>query len=154
MEDSLAVDQKEIIEPVIEDMGMELIEATLLNKGGRLILYVAIDKEGGVTLDDCSAVSRKLSAVLDEEDVSTKRYDLEVSSPGINRPLTKIKHFKRFSGQKVKIKTKTAVDGSRNFTGEFVADKNGVVVTVDNIKTRIPYENIKKANLKIDVRIK
>ena len=154
MEDSLVVELKEIIEPVIEDMGMELIEATLLNKGGRLILYVAIDKEGGVTLDDCSAANRKLSTVLDEEDVARKKYDLEVSSPGINRPLTKVEHFKRFSGQRVKIKTKTAVDGSRNFTGEFVAEKNELVVTVDNKKTRIPYENIKKANLKIDVRFK
>lgn len=140
------------MEPEVEDMGLELVEATLLNKGGRLILYVAIDKEDGVTVDDCGLVSKRLSIVLDETDLLKEHYDLEVSSPGINRPLTKKSHFERFSGQRVKIKTKMPIHGSRNFTGVFEVKDDGVSVTVDDKKTEIPYENIKKANLKIDVK--
>ena len=143
---------KGIMEPEVEDMGLELVEATLLNKGGRLILYVAIDKEDGVTVDDCGLVSKRLSIILDETDLLKGQYDLEVSSPGINRPLTKKSHFERFSGQRVKIKTKMPINGSRNFTGVFEAKDDGVSVTVDDEKTEIPYKNIKKANLKIDVK--
>ncbi|HDZ86887.1 MAG TPA: ribosome maturation factor RimP [Actinobacteria bacterium] len=143
---------KGIMEPEVEDMGLELVEATLLNKGGRLILYVAIDKEDGVTVDDCGLVSKRLSIILDENDLLKGQYDLEVSSPGINRPLTKKSHFEQFSGQRVKIKTKMPINGSRNFTGVFEAKDDGVSVTIDDEKTEIPYENIKKANLKIDVK--
>ena len=140
------------MEPEVEDMGLELVEATLLNKGGRLILYVAIDKEDGITVDDCGLVSKRLGIILDETDLLKGQYDLEVSSPGINRQLTKKSHFERFSGQRVKIKTKMPINGSRNFTGVFEAKDDGVSVTIDDEKTEILYENIKKANLKIDVK--
>ena len=142
---------KEIIEPVVEDMGAELVQATLFNKGGRLTLYVAVDKENGVNVEDLSSISNKLGTALDEAAIMKGRYNLEVSSPGIERPLTKPQHFKRFAGSKVRLKTKLPIDGSRNFVGDLVsADEERINLTVDGKELVIRYDNIAKANLKVD----
>jgi len=150
---SLIEKLKKIIEPVLENMGVELVEATLFHKGGRLTLYVAIDKEVGISHQDCSNVSSKVGEVLEREDIIKQRYDLEVSSPGIERPLTKPAHFERFEGSRVKLKTKEPIRGQRNFTGLIKkADKKEVSLALDEKTVKIPYEEISKANLKVDIK--
>lgn len=150
---SLIEQVKSIIEPLLADLGEELVEATLFKKGGRLTLSLSIDKESGVNLDDCTEASRRISEFLDDKDLIREPYNLEVSSPGIERPLTKPAHFKRFIGSKVKIKTKEALEGQRNFLGTITAadDKTVTIIFEENEK-RIEYADIGRANLKVDLK--
>ncbi len=113
---------RDLIEPVIEDMGYELVlvEMTGDSSGGQ-ILRAYIDAPGGILLEDCEQVSKQVSAMLDVEDPIKGEYSLEVSSPGLERPLVKPEHFIRFRGSRVKVLTRTAHLGRRRFTG--VADR-------------------------------
>ncbi len=105
-------------ESLLESLGLELVDLEYLAGDNRGILRLYIDRPGGgVTLDDCVAVSRQLGALLDVEDVIPFRYVLEVSSPGLNRPLKRPKDFLAHCGKKIKIKMKVPVDGRRRFTG-------------------------------------
>ena len=108
----------EIITPVIEDMGFELVRVRLMS-GKETILQVMADKpDGGIEVDDLAKISQALSATLDVEDPIVEEYTLEVSSPGIDRPLTRLKDFDAFEGYEAKIETEELIDGRRRFKGE------------------------------------
>jgi ribosome maturation factor RimP len=114
-----AIDRRmaEIITPVIEDLGYELVRIRLMS-GKESILQIMADKpEGGIDVDDCALISTAVSATLDVEDLILDSYTLEVSSPGIDRPLTRIKDFDNFEGYEAKLETDELIDGRRRFKG-------------------------------------
>lgn len=113
--------------PVVEGMGLELVAVEYVREGGRRYLRLYIDKPGGVGLDDCEAVSRQVEALLDREDPIPDSYSLEVSSPGIERPLRSDADFERFAGRMVRVTTFAPVGGRKRFTGELVGLRDGQV---------------------------
>ncbi|CAN5184586.1 ribosome maturation factor RimP [soil metagenome] len=132
------------------------IELVHIDIGGTkrdVVVRIYIDKVGGVTLEDCSAISRDVEAVLDEEDFIPSRYVLEVSSPGIERELYSLGDYQKFSGQLIKLKTKETRDGQRTFVGELVGVDGDTITIDDRTKGLITfdYKDIDRANLKIDL---
>ena len=144
---------KNLAERILVSEGMELVDLEFRQEGRKWILRLFIDREGGVTLDDCANISRQLSIALDVEDFIDRQYLLEVSSPGINRPLTKDADFNKYSGKKVRIKTLEPIAGQRNFAGILSDFKNGIVtlVTEEKDTCKIDRKNIIKARLDIDI---
>jgi len=142
-----------LIDPVVKAAGVELDDIEVGKMKGKILLRVYIDREGGVTIDDCELVSREIEAVLDVEDPIPYSYVLEVSSPGLDRPLKKPKDFKRFSGKKVRLVTKEPVEKQNFFIGEieFASDDNVVILLPRDRKITIPYENISRARLEVEV---
>ena len=138
-----------LFEPVVDSMGYELVGVEFHGSEHHGILRLYIDSENGITVDDCARVSRQISAVLDVEDPIVQAYDLEVSSPGINRPLFKSGDYQRFAGQKAKIKLAVALDGRKNFSGvlQGIDDNDQVIIEVDNELFELPLHDIAKANL-------
>ena len=140
---------RQLLEPVVEDMGYELVmvETTGSPSGGQ-VLRAYIDAPGGILLEDCEQVSRQVSAILDVEDPIRAEYTLEVSSPGIDRPLVKPEHFQRFQGNQVRVVMREARLGRRRFTGFLVeAGAECVVVEVDGEPYELDYQAMEKANL-------
>jgi ribosome maturation factor RimP len=142
---------REIAAPLAAQEGLELIDVELGGPGGRQTLRLLIDKPEGVSLDDCSSVSRAISAALDVEDPIQGAYDLEVSSPGLDRPLRTAEHFQKFLGQRVRIKTFGPLpdcENRKSFPGILQGYENGwIVVDVDGKVFRIPHAQVSKANL-------
>ncbi len=137
----------ELLQPGAEALGYELV-AVELSGGDTSIVRVYIDSPDGVTVTDCSKASRQFSAILDVADPIASRYTLEVSSPGMDRPLAKSDHFKEVVGSDVKIKMATLVDGRRRFTGQLVeATDEFAVVEVDGEQTELLYEEMDRARL-------
>lgn len=141
-----------LVEPVVTGQGYELVDVEFKNELGAWVLRVYIDNpktEGGVGLEDCAQVSRELSAVLDVEDAVPGHYSLEVSSPGLNRPLKKEADFRRFVGKKAKIRTRHPVGESRrNFSGTLVGVAEGKVkIDVGDQVCEVPVDDVEKANL-------
>jgi ribosome maturation factor RimP len=143
----------EIIQPVIENMGMDLEDTELMKMGRKVLLKVFIDKEGGVSLHDCEQVSREIEAQLDVEDPIPYSYTLEVSSPGLDRPLKKPRDFKRFCGKKARVITTTPIDKQTFFIGEIIAaDENEIKLLLPKEKeVTLRYSDISRAKLEIDV---
>ncbi|HEX5751933.1 MAG TPA: ribosome maturation factor RimP [Archangium sp.] len=146
---------QELLEPIVAGEGLELLEVEFLREREGWILRLFIDKPGGrVGLDECSQVSRAVDTVLDVEDIVPHEYSLEVSSPGVNRPLKKPAHFERVKGQKVKVKTFGPIGEPprKNFTGtltEVAAD--AIAVDVEGAGSfRISFKDIAKANLEFE----
>jgi len=137
-----------LLEPTIERLGYELYDLEL-NLGGRNgLLRIFIDKENGIEIDDCEAVSRQVSAILDVEDPLPGQYTLEVSSPGLDRKLTKSAHFQRFMGEEVRVKLRFPLDGRRNFCGALKsADAEKIEVEVDGKPYSLPLATIESARL-------
>ena len=142
-----------LAKPVAQALWCELVDAVLTAEGGRRILRLYIDRPGGVTIDDCVDVSREFSTILDVEDFIPGSYSLEVSSPGLDRPLKREKDFEMFAGKKVKIRTKKAVGGRRNFKGTIKGTEEGSVIVADSggESWTIGLDNIDKANLVIEL---
>ena len=137
----------ELLQPGAEALGYELV-AVEMSGGDTSIVRVYIDHADGITVTDCAKASRQFSAILDVEDPISNKYTLEVSSPGMDRPLAKPQHFIDVVGQGVKIKMATLVDGRRRFTGELVeANEQFAVVEVDGEQTELPYEDMDRARL-------
>ena len=137
-----------LLEPTIEGLGYELIdlEARLGSKGGLVRVY--IDKPDGIDLEDCEQVSQAISALLDVEDPVPGNYNLEVSSPGLDRKLTKVEHFQRFAGEIVKVQTRFPIEGRRRFRGTLVSsDEENIVVEVDGESHSLPLKTIDNARL-------
>jgi ribosome maturation factor RimP len=145
-----------LVEPVIESEGLELVELECLRMKTRWLVRIFIDREqGGATLDDCTAISHQVGDLLNVHDLPPGPYTLEVSSPGLDRPLTRDKDFEKYRGAKVRIRTREAIDGSRNFLGTLaeVAEQGGrktVTVDVDGKSVRMNRDNIQKANLEYE----
>lgn len=139
----------ELIEPLIESKGFELVHLDYISgKQGRLHLY--IDHDDGITISHCEIISGIVSDLLDDLDPIPHAYTLEVSSPGLDRPLTKIKHFIRFQGEKVRVITSEPIGGSSKFSGilQSADDQYITVIKDDGSEVKISYELIKKANLR------
>lgn len=144
-----------VLEPIVAGEGLELLEVEFLREHEGWVLRLFIDKPGGrVGLDECSQVSRAVDTVLDVEDMIPHEYSLEVSSPGVNRPLKKPQHYERVKGQRVKVKTFGPIGEPprKNFTGmltEVAAD--AIQVDVEGAGSfRIPFKDIAKANLEFE----
>lgn len=144
---------RRILDPILESMGLSLWEMELQKQGPQLLLRIYIDRElGGVTLNDCETVSRDLAAVLDVEDIIPRAYTLEVSSPGLDRTLSKPEHFVRFTGSMVKIKTYQPMNGRKVFRGKLLGLVEGTVTMELEAETvlEIPMINIAKASLEVE----
>gem|GEM_PF-16927 len=137
-----------LIEPAVSSLGFEFVGAEYLPSGKHSVLRIYIDHENGVTLDDCAKVSHQVSGILDVEDIIRGQYNLEVSSPGLDRPLFTKAHFQKFVGSQVKLVLAVAVDGRRKFQGILEQfDGVNVVLDVDGSTVELPFENIDRANL-------
>jgi len=139
----------ELFEPVIQSMGYELVGVEFQGSLSHATLRVYIDHENGIGVEDCARISQQISAILDVEEPIPQAYDLEVSSPGLNRPLFKASDYERFSGCQVKIKMAVPVDGRRNFKGllQGVRQSKIVQIMVDNESYELLISDIAKANL-------
>ncbi len=142
-----------LAEPVVEGLGIEVVDVVYTSEYGRRVLRIFIDKPGGVTVDDCSTVSRELGTVLDVEDPIPQRYTLEVSSPGLDRLLVKERDFQKSIGKKVKVRTKEAIEGRKNFKAAVAGVENGMVFLkdADGKNWEIALSNIDKARLEIEI---
>ena len=142
-----------LFEPVIESMGYELVGVEFVGGGDHGTLRVYIDRDEGVSIDDCASISHQISGILDVEEPIKQAYDLEVSSPGIDRPLFKLADFQRFAGQTARIKLAVAQQGRKNFKGRLqgVADAGMVLIEVDGEAFCLPFADIARANLVGDV---
>jgi ribosome maturation factor RimP len=140
-----------IAAPLAAQEGMELVDVEIGGAGGRQALRLFIDRPGGVSLDDCTAVSRAVSAALDVEDPIQGTYDLEVSSPGLDRPLRTPEHFQKFAGQKVRVRTYGPLaecENRKTFVGILKGFEEGkVVVDVDGKVFHVPHAQVSKANV-------
>jgi ribosome maturation factor RimP len=137
-----------LLEPTVEGLGYELSDLEVKFGGRHGALRVFIDKPDGIGLDDCENVSLAISALLDVEDPLPGHYDLEVSSPGLDRKLTKIEHFQRFEGEIVKVQMRFPIAGRRRFRGTLVSsDDENIVVEVDGVPHTLPVATIDTARL-------
>lgn len=140
-----------LIEPVLEEMGIELVDMEYVSDQGRRVLRIYADRPTGINLDDCAMVSREIGNLLDVKDLLHHHYVLEVSSPGLNRPLKREKDFIRAVGQKIKVKTAVPMKGRRNFSGVLQSFENGMLqLKLDDAVVLIPEEGVNKANLVFD----
>ncbi|WP_045224875.1 ribosome maturation factor RimP [Methyloterricola oryzae] len=135
-----------LVEPVVTGLGYELVGVEF--DSHQRILRVYIDREAGIGVDDCSRVSHQLSGVLDVEDPIPGNYQLEISSPGMDRPLFTPEHFERFVGALVRIQVLRPVEGRRRFKGRLLAIEGGTVhLEEDGARYAIPFESIEKARI-------
>lgn len=137
-----------LIEPAVEALGYELVGVEYRPSARHALLRVYIDQAQGIGLDDCERVSHQLSALLDVEDPIDVAYDLEVSSPGLDRPLFRARDFQRFAGERARIRLRAPLEGRRNFKGVLRGlEGQQVLVEVDDELVRLPFEQIDQARL-------
>ncbi|MFN3534644.1 MAG: ribosome maturation factor RimP [Desulfatiglandales bacterium] len=138
----------DLLTPVIEANGFELIEVEFLVQRGSWILRLYIDREGGLTVEDLALLSEELGHILDVEDLVDRRYNLEVSSPGLDRPLRREKDFKKFIGETIKVTLKEPLMGRKNFKGILrVVDAGNITLEASGQMFTLELSNVKKANL-------
>ena len=137
-----------LLEPAIERLGYELVDIELKLGGRDGMLRVYLDKVDGIDIEDCETVSHQVSAILDVEDALSGHYTLEVSSPGLDRTLTKPAHFERFMGEDVRVKLRFPLEGRRNFKGALKsADEKQIEIEVDGQSHSLPLTMIESARL-------
>ena len=139
-----------ILNPSVHDLGYELLGIEYVPSGKHSVLRLYIDSEKGIGVDDCEIVSRQVSAIMDVEDPISGQYNLEVSSPGIERPLFSVSHYMRFLGHDVRIRTYRPIEGRRNFTGSIgsVSEKSNAIELVTELgPVTLEIDLIEKANL-------
>ncbi len=142
---------EELVQPIVDEHGFELVDVEYVKEAGEWYLRAYIDKPGGITIDDCEVVSRRLSDLLDEKDFIKDAYILEVSSPGLGRPLKKDKDFKRSIGQDVEIKTYKAIDKQKEFTGALKGfDEETVTIECDGSEMTFNRKDIALIRLAFD----
>ncbi|TQV74834.1 ribosome maturation factor RimP [Aliikangiella marina] len=143
------VDQlSDMLRPAAEALGYEFLGVEYIGQGKHTILRIYIDHENGINVDDCASVSHQVSGILEVEDPISSQYTLEVSSPGMDRPLFTMAHFSDYVGQEVQIRCHVGVDGRRKFKGKLVsATDETLVVEVDNETFDIDFQDVDKANL-------
>ena len=144
---------RQLLDPIIESLGLSLWDMEFQKHGPQWLLRIYIDRENtGVTLDDCEAVSRDLGTALDVEDIIPHAYNLEVSSPGLDRTLSKPEHFSRFTGSAVKIKTYQQINGQKVFQGRLIGVE-GPMVKIEmatGTVIEIPISAIAKTSLEVE----
>ena len=140
----------DLVAPKIEEMGFDVVRV-MMTGGQKPVLQIMIERKDrkNLVVDDCASVSRLVSEILDEKDPIDSEYSLEVSSPGIDRPLTKPEHFARFSGYEAKVETSDSIDGRKRFKGKIVAlkDDNTILFLMDEKEYSIPFDSVSKAKL-------
>jgi ribosome maturation factor RimP len=137
-----------LVEPILLDMGFELVDVEFLPAHRRWVLRLYIDKEDGVTIDDCASVSQELGNLIDVKDLIQHPYVLEVSSPGLNRPLTREKDFLRAVGKKVKVRMVVPIKGRRNYTGCLSRFEEGTLyMKLEEEEVALPWPQVEKPNL-------
>lgn len=138
-----------IVEPTVTSMGYELVGIEYLGQGRHTVVRIYIDSDNGITVDDCGDVSHQVSALFDVEDPIKGPYTLEVSSPGLDRPLFTAEHFARFTGNVVQLRTHRPLNGRRKFKGLLKGiDDNGVItLDVDGLTVEIDFNEVEKAQL-------
>lgn len=140
-----------LLEPIVRQNGVEIYDVEYVEEAGEWYLRAYIDKEGGVTIDDCEAVSRAFSDALDENDFIEDAYFLEVSSPGLGRQLKKDKHFEKSLGEEVELKTYKAVEKQKEFIGILKAyDKDSITIETEKGDTVFLRKDIANIRLTID----
>ncbi|SRR6266568_1418560 len=140
------MDVEALVRPVVEASGLELVEASFLREGRSRVLRVTVDREGGVDLDTISEASERISRRLDLENFGPAHYTLEVSSPGVERPLRSARDFERLVGERVRVKTSALVQGARTHTGPLVAaDGEAITVATEDGEHRIPLAEVSSA---------
>ncbi|MBR6223870.1 MAG: ribosome maturation factor RimP [Lachnospiraceae bacterium] len=143
---------EELVTPIIEENSFELVDVEYVKEGADYYLRVYADKEGGINIDDCVLISRALEVKLDEEDFIDTAYILEVSSPGLGRPLKKEKDFKRSIGKDIDIKLYKALDGVKEFTGVLKSyDEENVDVDIDDEVKTFSRKDIALIRLSLDI---
>lgn len=144
----------DLVEPILDEMGFELVDALYLSKHGRWVLRIYIDRDGGVTINDCARVSGEMSDLLDVKEIIEHEYVLEVSSPGLNRPLKKERDFIRTIGKKIKVRMAVPVNGQRNFTGYLSNFQNRTLyVEMERGVVELPWQEVEKANLAYEFQV-
>ncbi|MBU1193002.1 MAG: ribosome maturation factor RimP [Gammaproteobacteria bacterium] len=144
---------RDLLEPAVTAVGCELVGIEYLPSGKQSLLRVYIDKPDGVSVDDCSAVSYQVSGLLDVEDPVPGHYTLEVSSPGLDRPLFQARDFERFAGQQVKIRMRFPIEGQRNFRGllQGLQEQQVVIEEQDGKRVNLPLDQVEQARLVPDL---
>lgn len=138
----------EMLRPAVEETGKELLGVEYISAGNHSVLRLFIDHENGIDVDDCAEVSRQVGAILDVEDPISSEYSLEVSSPGLDRPLFDKAHFEAVIDETVEVKISMPLNGRRKFKGKLVAIENdSLIVVVDNEEYELVISNIDKAHL-------
>ncbi len=138
----------DMLRPAVEEVGKELLGVEYISAGNQSVLRLFIDHENGIEVDDCAEVSRQVGAILDVEDPISSEYNLEVSSPGVDRPLFDLAHFQAVVGETINVKVSIPLNGRRKFKGILEAIENDtLIVVVDNQEFELVFSNIDKANL-------
>ena len=144
---------KENVQRIVENDNLELVYTKVTSSKRSLIISIFIDKDGGVTHEDCAKVSRNLETLLETEDFIPTSYLLEVSSPGLERELYSLKDFEKFAGKLAKVKTNVEIDGQKVFKGRIIGVEGEEIVFADKTKgaVRFLFSAVAKANLEIDL---
>ena len=149
MKKNIATEIEKLVLPITDANGLELVDVEYVKEGGEFFLRVYIDKEGGVSLNECELVTRALNPILDEKDPIKDNYYLEVSSPGLNRKLYKDEHFNKFLGSNVKIVFTKVIDGNKNIQG-ILKDNTTIVIGSDNECEQAQECSVVTATYKVD----
>ena len=154
--DEVVLRLQEVVEPVLASLGYECVFSEVTTENGRRIVRLYIDRldgtpaQGPVGIEDCVKATHEVDPVLDVADVIPGRYELEISSPGINRPLAKKKDFEKYKGQKVAVRTFEKIGDRRNFLGVLLGlDGEEIRIDVDGRELRVPLEEVSKAHLDV-----
>ncbi|MGB5882761.1 MAG: ribosome maturation factor RimP [Desulfobulbales bacterium] len=152
MADTVAKRVGAVALPVLEEMGLELVEVQYRREQSGWVLRLIIDKQDGISLEDCAAVSREISQLLDIEDFVDQAYNLEVSSPGLNRPLKSMADFERFTGRKAKIKTIEPIAGEHVFIGRIKkTEGETIILEIGRKEVIMPFSQVARARLEIEL---
>lgn len=142
---------REMAESVSNELDLELVDVEYVKEGGTWFVRIYIDKPDGITHDDCQDVSERIGILLDEKDPILHSYVLEVSSPGIERPLKKAEDYERFKGSKIRLSTYSPVNGKKEFAGKLGGLSEGnIIILVDGEELSLPLENAAKVRLEAD----
>ena len=149
--DALVNEIYEMVNPIAEELNYDIYHVEYVKENGELYLRIYIEKDGGITLSDCEALSRRVSDLMDEKDPIKDPYFLEVSSPGLNRTLFTEEHYKRFIGREVMVKFTKSVDGKKNIKGILKeVNEDSIVVEADQL-INIPKDKIKSVNIEGEI---
>ena len=149
---SVAESVEELVTPITNENHLELVDVEYKKEGKNWFLRIFIDKEEGVTVDDCTRVSRQIEDLIEVEEVIPSSYVLEVSSPGLDRPLKKEKDFLRFKGKRAHVTTYSPIDQQKNFKGTIQDFREDILfLNIDNKRVEIPRNQIAKAKLEIEI---
>ena len=149
--DALVTQIYEMVKPISDELNYEIYHIEYVKENGEYYLRIYIEKEGGITLSDCEALSRRVSDLMDEKDPIPEAYFLEVSSPGLNRTLFTEAHYKRFVGREVMVKLTKAIEGKKSIKGILKeVNEENIIVEADTLIS-IPKDKIKSANIEGEI---